>query len=427
MAQYSTQTNSLLNQNNALYEVMMIANDYGVTGTGGFSSTTIDAFGRLRSSQPLTLFDSFTRYKDNGKFAAQTSTGGAAALSVDDAASIDMTVTTSSGSKVVRESKRVFAYQPGKSLQILNTFVLNEAKENLRQRVGYFDTNNGIFLELDGSTLYLVKRAYGSDIRVAQEDWNVDIVDGTGRSTAYLDITKAQIFWTDIEWLGVGSVRCGFVIDGVFIQCHTFQHANIVAGPYMATACLPVRLEIENTSTTLSSSKLKQICSTVISEGGYSLTGAPYSSGINLGSEKDLTSADTYYPVLAIRLRNDRRDAIVIPTGVSIQGISAGGSNIIAYRIYDNATITGGTWSNVDSASNVSINKAPTSFTGGKIISQGFLSISNQASGSVDLRGDLFKFQLKRNFDSCESFMIVAGSSGSGDDVIAAIDWEEII
>lgn len=426
MAQYSLQRNALLNQNDALYEVMMIANEHGTTGTGGFSSTTLDAFGRLKVSQPLTLFDSFTRYKDNAKFAVQTATGGLSAISSEDSASIDLQVTTTSGSKVVRESKRVFAYQPGKSLQVLNTFVMEEAKEGLRQRVGYFGSANGIFLELDGFELYLVKRAYGSDIRVHQTAWNLDILDGTGRSNAFLDISKAQIFWMDIEWLGVGSIRCGFVIDGVFIQCHTFHHANVVEGPYMATACLPIRYEIENTTTTASNSKLKQICSTVVSEGGYSLTGTPFSVGVELASRKDMTSANTYYPVIAIRLRNDRKDAIALPSGLSINVLGSGGTSLVSYRILENSHITGGTWLNADSDSNISYNTTMSSFIDGNILSQGYLTVTNQAAGNVDLKGDIFKYQLKRNFDSCEALLVAVASTGAGDDVVASIDWEEI-
>ncbi len=426
MAQYSLQRNALLNQNDALYEVMMIANEHGTTGTGGFTSTALDAFGRLRVSEPFTLFDSFTRYKENTKFSTQASVGGTHALSLDDSASIDMSVTTTQGSKVIRESKRVFAYQPGKSLQILNTFVMNEEKVGLRQRVGYFGSSNGIFLELDGLDLYLVRRSYGSDERVHQLAWNIDPLDGTGRSNVSLDISKAQIFWMDVEWLGVGSIRCGFVVDGIFLQCHTFHHANVTTRPYMATACLPIRYEIENTATTESNSKLKQICATVISEGGYTLTGIPLSVGVALTAKKDLTVANTYYPVLAIRLRNDRRDAIAIPNSISIQAVSSGGSSLLSYHVTEASQIVGGSWLNADSDSNVVYNTTMTSFVGGNIIHQGYFGASNQSSGNVDLKGDVFKYQLKRNFDSCETFLISVASSGAGDDVVASIDWEEI-
>jgi hypothetical protein len=123
---------------------------------------------------------------------------------------------------------------------ILNTFVFNEAKTGLRQRVGYFGANNGIFLEQDGTTVNLVKRSYISgsvvDTKVAQASWNGDKLNGTGDSGLTLDLTKSQIFWIDVEWLGVGSVRCGFIINGEYYVAHTFHHANVLDSVYMTTA-----------------------------------------------------------------------------------------------------------------------------------------------------------------------------------------------
>ena len=154
----------------------------------------------------------------------------------------EMNVTSSSGDEVVRESMWCFPYQPGKSLLIMNSFVMSAAKTNLRQRVGFFTTNNGIYFEQNNSTKTMVIRSYSSgaitEERVNQSAWNGDKLNGTGPSGLTLDLTAPQIYWNDIEWLGVGSVRCGFVINGQFIVCHIFHHANILSKVYMTTACL---------------------------------------------------------------------------------------------------------------------------------------------------------------------------------------------
>jgi hypothetical protein len=133
-----------------------------------------------------------------------------------------MTVDTSSGTEVIRETKKIFAYQPGKSLLIMNTFVLNSAKEGLRQRVGYFGSSNGIYVQLQDSTVSFIRRSSTSgslvETVVNQSNWNVDKLDGTGPSGITLNISKAQIFWIDMEWLGVGNVRMGFIYNGQFVQ-----------------------------------------------------------------------------------------------------------------------------------------------------------------------------------------------------------------
>ena len=141
---------------------------------------------------------------------------------------IEMNVTNASGSFVTRETTKVFAYQPGKSLLNLNTFVMSPAKTNLRQRVGYYGANNGYYLELNNTTVSFVERSFVTgaivDTPVTQASWNVDPMNGSGPSGITLDLTKAQILFIDLEWLGVGTVRMGFVVDGNFYVCHKFHH-----------------------------------------------------------------------------------------------------------------------------------------------------------------------------------------------------------
>jgi hypothetical protein len=297
------------------------------SGTGT-KPASVDSFGRLRVSNPLTLFDSSHRHQDNGLWATSVANSGTATFNANQGL-MDLAVTTTSGSKVYRETLRVFPYQPGKSLLILSTFVFNEAKTNLRQRAGYFDNNNGFFLELSSSTLSFVRRSYVSgslvETKISQSDWNTDKLDGTGLSGITLDMTKAQILWSDMEWLGVGSVRMGFVIDGVLITCHTFNHANIISSTYITTATLPLRYEIENTGTTGSSSTLKQICGSVISEGGYQLSGDSHSIGTAIATPVSMATAGTVYPIVSLRLISspNRLNAVSILSGASVLGVSA--------------------------------------------------------------------------------------------------------
>jgi hypothetical protein len=407
--------------------------DTSTNYTGNFNMTS-DAFGRMRTATPLTLFDSSHRYADNNLFA--TLTGGptmasASAVFNQNQGLVELRVDALSGSKVYRETTKVFAYQPGKSLQILSTFVFNAAKTNLRQRVGYFGTDNGIYLELDDGVLYMVERSLvtGSVVstRTAQSQWNVDKLDGTGPSRITLDITKAQILFTDIEWLGLGTVRTGFVINGQFIPCHYFHHANIIQTPYITTASLPVRYEIENKNATSGSSVLKQVCSTVISEGGYELRGSQQAVGIDIENPRDLGNASAYIPVVTIRLKSTRLDAIVILTALSIMGV---GTGVYNWRVIANGVTAGGAgWVSAGDNSSVEYKLDATSITGGRVLASGFLTSSNSTTFTTDiLKEALFKFQLERNSFTGTAFelTLAVASRDNGDDVYAAMDWEEI-
>jgi hypothetical protein len=402
------------------------------------SGALVDAFGRLRISEPLTLFDSQHRYQDNGKWNTSNTAGANVSFSTNESTNV-LNVGTTSGQYVYRETGRVFAYQPGKSLLILNTFAFNTPKTNLRQRIGYFGSQNGVFLENDGTTNYLVIRSYTSgsvvEERVDQSSWNTDKFDGTGFSSQIggadhlsgLDVSKTNIFWMDVEWLGVGDVRCGFVVDGKFITAHVFHHDNRNTSVYMTTACLPLRCEIENTGDTSSSSSMKQICSSVISEGGYTLQGKQRSVGIPLSAPKDIPTAGTFTPIISIRLKSSRLDSIIIPNNISFVGLT--NNSQYRYKVVVNPTLSGASWVSAADASSVEYDISATSYTGGDDAKIGYMVVGAGAGANVvDFAGDLFKFQLERNTftNTAVVFSLVATGSANGNDALGSIDWEEI-
>ena len=425
--------------NVTLFEAFMLADPYGnLVGPANPSGVAVDAFGRARMSVPLTMFDSSHRYKDNGLWTTSNTAGTTYAFSANQGL-VNLNLPTTANAEIVRETTKVFSYQPGKSLFILNTVVPATPKENLRQRVGYFGANNGMYLEIDGTDVYFVERSYVSgsvvETRVAQADWSNDTLQGSSvnvpgqgigpcPSGILLDPSKAQIFWMDIEWLGLGSVRMGFVIDGKIIHCHTFNHANRITSTYITTASLPLRYEIKNTGTTASSSTMGQVCSSVISEGGYELRGLQQSVGHAIGSPRSLTTASTSYPVLSIRLKSTALDAIVILTALSMLATTNNAN--YKWNIVQSCTTTGGSWSNVSADSSVEYNTTATSVTGGRIVASGYTNGSNQGSTPVSLLKEaLFKFQLERNglTDTPYELALVVTSDTS---VYASFDWEEI-
>jgi hypothetical protein len=394
--------------------------------------TATDAFGRLRVSQPFTLFDSFHRFQDNGKI-SELRSGTATSVHDPNSSTILLTIGTALGDKVYRESNKVFAYQPGKALSILETFVMNPAKTGLRQRYGYFDVNNGIFLQVENNEVSFCIRSTSQTgtaqivEKATQNNWNIDPLNGTGTSTKILDLTVAQIMFIDIEWLGVGTVRVGFVIDGEFVPVHTFHHANIVNNTttYMGTACLPIRCEIENIAVTASSSSLRVICTTVLSEGGYELRGRPNSVGHPLATPYTMSSGNTLYPLLSIRLKSNRFGAIVVPKNFSI-GVSA--SSTYRYQLLAGAVTSGGTWNSAGTDSSVEYNLTATGITNGRILETGFIISSNQASSSPALEQYPFAFQLERNTFNSTAYEFVLAMEHKGNNLTgyASINWEEI-
>ncbi len=196
-------------------------------------------------------------------------------------------------------------------------------------------------------------------------------MDGTGPSGITLDPTKAQILWMDFEWLGVGSVRCGFVINGVFILCHTFQNANLITSVYMTTATLPMRYEI--ISTTALAASLKQICCTVISEGGYEQASIDHVAR-RTTIFNTINTAANFLPIVSIRLASTALGAVVIPNRIQFQPTTLQNYEIALIK---NPTLTGASWAAVASDANVEMDVSATAISAaGTIVQTGYISNS---------------------------------------------------
>jgi hypothetical protein len=255
---------------------------------------------------------------------------------------------------------------------------------SLTQRVGYFNTQNGVFFQNVGGVNSFVLRSSStptsgtpSDVRtVTQANWNGDKLDGTGASGYTLDTSKAQILFMDFEWLGVGSVRCGFIINGEYVICHTFNNANDIASVYMTTAILPMRYEI--TSTAAVAASMKAICCSVVSEGGFEQTSIEHvARRVNATSASTITTS--FYPIASIRLASGALDAVVVPSSYNFLPTTADNYEIALIK---NTTLTSPSWTAVPTDANVQFDISATAMTGGAIASNSF---TTGKSGAVPL------------------------------------------
>jgi hypothetical protein len=402
----------------------------GVNNASFFAPTQSDAFGRLRVSNPYTLFDTRTMYYDHQQFASNLVASGNVVYNAN--SSTFLMSVTGSGDAVYRETFKTFVYQPGKSLLVLNTFCGATPTSGITQRIGYFNDENGIYFEVDGTTKNMVIRSSSTGSltyeTVAQSSWNGDRLDGSGGannpSGITLNVDRDQIFWTDVEWLGVGSVRTGFVINGQFIVCHTFNHANETGNvtTYMGTANLPIRYELISTGP---AATLRQICSTVISEGGYQLSGEAKSIGHTFAQLVSLPNDDSYVPVMSIRLKSTMPDAIVIPTTWSL---SVSSNDLYGWKIIRRGITSGGSWNSAGADSPVEYNLAPTALVSGDTVDEGYIRASNQSVSSPSNQAITFENQLIRDpfAGTMYEFVIMAATDGTNQKALAAVQWQQI-
>ena len=417
------------------------------TITGTVTSTVVDgaadAFGRLRVSEAFTLGDYKHTYGIDPNF-RDTLVNGGTITHITNQAAARLTTSNNASSSAIHQTKMYHNYMPGKSQLIKTTINFYNPTANVTKRTGYFDANNGIFFEQtgDGTLSFVIRTDTSgtpSDARkVIQSNWNIDKCDGTGNSGFNLSISNTQIFFTDFQWLGVGRVRCGFVHNGQTIVAHEFYNSNFLPTVYMSNPNLPIRCEIRNTGAT-TGAFFDQICSTVVSEGGYVESGIDFS--VNSGTTaQSITTGNGVYPVLAIRLKNNFRD---YPNRVIVR---SGNINVYAedYPAYwsliklsglANITLANSTWVSAASDSAIEYNLSATAFTGGDKIDGGIVGTTSpggSAKGTgvapINNPSAAKKNFIAQNQDSTDSEIYVVCGQAIGGTVKLWVDfqWREI-
>lgn len=392
--------------------------------------SNLDAFSRLRISQPQTLFDSKQLVDKQPLFwdDQQISGSGTTSTYLTRIAVSNLTVGTR-----VRQTFQRFNYQSSKSFAIFMTGVLGTGGEGITKRIGYFDANNGCIFQLSNSVLSVVIRSNisGSPVNnvINQSDWNLDKVDGYGKSGINLDVSKTQIFVIDFQWLGVGRVRFGFDIGGQIIYVHQINHANILDVVWMSIPNLPLRYEISNDGTG-AANFLDHICSSVISEGGRDKVGFVLTADRGITGLTTLANTNIY-PLIAIRLKSTHLMANIDELLFSILCTSA---TSYRYAVLLNPSVTGTAFS-FSSITNSAI-EAATTTTNATTVSGGTLLLSGYVdAGAVSGNQDILISEIPNDLHIGSSIagvsdiLVVAIQllSGSAETFLASLTWREII
>ena len=400
------------------FETHIEADHRGQVLAKGPDSGALDAFGRQRFSEPLTLFDSTLQYtKRTDLWDEELTTSGTVNYLANES-SLELKTTTASGDTVLRRSRRSLPYQPGKSLMVLMSFVGNAPTAGLVQELGFFNDDNGIMLRANGITVEFVIRSKTSgtvqENAIPQASWNID-------SFAAFDFAKANIFIADLEWLGVGRVRCGFVVDGEIRYCHEFNHANAIDKVYMTSATLPLSYRIHNSSSIAAPAVLKQICSSVVSEGGYQPTGPIYTTG---RGASNFTAITTETMVAAIRMASGRTDNVIIPSQIDASVGGNPASNVVAqWRLRLNPTVSGSWTASANGRGNVEVMSSGTC-SGGTVVAAGL--VASRSNVEFDAQSGL-ALALGKEIDGTSDILALTIECSSSENATGLLGWREVV
>jgi hypothetical protein len=432
---FEPNTNDLVHamQYNALGEPV-IRTLAGFQDSGNFS-----AFSRLRTANTRLLGEFRNQYGTMGpvEIITRFEAGGSQNINLP-ATNAILSVTTESGSRALRQSRKYHPYIPGTTNLAYVSFTMGPSQPGLQQSVGLFDDDNGIFFRLRGDQVEMVIRKNGIDQEIVrQSEWNVDTLDGTGPSKIDIDFSKSQIFVCDYQWLGVGRVRVGFNIDGRIFYAHYFKHANAITEPYMFQPSLPVRWEIKNTEETSTASSMMCICYGVYVEGSDVETGFDHSVSSGTGSVTLGAGADSVKGILAVRLKNSingkpNRALARIKNWEVVTSLTAQYRVMILQSAQDisgspnwtSATPTG--W--CEYTTNFSLATVPTP-ANSTILYDGYATGSDNRGTAISSGTDNRSAAIYQNYDSTDSMIFaIVGYRIPNDNAVmrAGMNWIEI-
>jgi hypothetical protein len=393
------------------------------------NNASTDAFGRLRISTPDTIHNCKQIY-DNAPLIYNTATVNGGVAIYDNANSSTVMQVSADGDAVIRQTRLYCNYQPGKSQLGFITFSMPDSA-GITCRVGLFDGDtttpyanpHGFYFENNNGDLSVNIANYGggeSSQTAPQSAWNIDRLDGTGPSEITLDTTKTQILVLDFEWLGVGRVRFGFNINGITYYVHCFNNANTLIYPYLKDPNNPVRYEIRSTG---GAGVMRQICSTVMSEGGAQTNGILYSCNTGVSGIGNI-SAGTRAPIINIRLKSDRLSSTL--QVVDFAAMAASTTNSLV-EIILNGTVSGTALSFNDiTNSNVqyAVCSTTNSLTGGTVLYSSYFNKSSQTVGA--LSDSLFA--IGSTVDGTRDVLSVCVTPYNGNErYFTALNWLEFL
>ena len=393
--------------------VIRVQADLIGSGPGNGVSSTVDSKGRLKvQTQETIFFNTFQYGKETDVWDESTANGGSATFDAT-ISQIRMAVTNAVGSKVIRQTRNVQRYTPGRTQTIAFAVRLQTPATGIRRRFGMFDGTDGFFFEdcgtVDATTgepqyACVIINSDGATPtveRIYRKDWNGDKLDGTGPSGITANPQAQQLVMMDYEWYGAGQVSFMFVMNGLPRVIHTFNHGNRLQSPWAKTPFLPIRLEIENLTGAAGTHYLWQGSNSLLAEGSTEKLGIAESiltplTGINM------QLANTFYPVLSIRIKSTALTGIVLPTYFQAGTVD---NTDIYFKLIRNATVNG-TWVN---------HPDPNAFTQYNYTSTGAITDGvDLASGLITASGGASQIRV----DSDTVYQLGRGSLGTVSDTL---------
>lgn len=413
---------------------------FGATlNTFSDGSPSFGAFGTLTVGEPQAIRDYRFAYNGLDSLFSDTTVGAGSISWLSQSGVMLLSTSDANGDSAQRTSNMYHPYQPGVGHSIEMTVRCGDpGKANNVRRWGYFDDNNGVFWELDGTDFYIVLRSNVSgsvvEERIARSSWSKDPLDGSDSIGFDLDVTNPNIYFIDLQWLGAGRVRFGVVEpDGSRLVAHIIENANQLGDfPYMRTASLPVRIENVNTGATSGSSELRMACASIKHASKSLIAGerTNYSSGL-----KTITAAGGEVPIAALRpkvtFNSLENRGIIKMLAINAANLVKNGGGPVVFRYYqaqDASALTGHAFASANSFSIAELDTSSTALGAAQIMGDYIVGGGETRHIQTFDARELHTLELFLRADNTQPVFVVTAEllSGTDADVYFSVNAEEI-
>jgi hypothetical protein len=422
MAQWNKTTQDFLNQERSLFEVFNIADHWGNQTDWRPQFTNNN---RLKVAPYQTVFFNTFQYGKETDVWDERIVGVGTATWNQYASNVVMQVGSTAGSKVIRQTKNVMRYIPGRSATLAFAIRLDNPQVGIRRRFGLFDDSNGAYFEDNGGTYSYVIRTSTSGItterRVGRDEWNGEKFDGNGWTGVTANPTKQQMISINYEWYGAGTVEFSWLMEGETIKSHTFYNSNTQDRVWCSTPFLPIRLEIENITGVAGTHYVYQGSNSLIQEGEPEKLGALLSQS-NPITGTTMAVADTFYPIISLRLKPTALQAVMLLR--SLQAVTNDNTNVY-WKLLENATLTNPVWTNHGNPDSfVQYDISATAYSNGRDILSGFTVEGGSSLTEIDRFADL---QLGRSGIGTisDTYTLACASPNTNKKALAVLNWIE--
>lgn len=147
-------------------------------------------------------------------------------------------------------SKAPVRYRGGHEVYSEMSMIFRAPEANLNQFVGFLNSSDRLGFGYQGANFGIFYREGGNETFVAQADFNVDPIDGSGPSGYTINPLAINVYRAAYVWHGGLPLTLEIQVGQQWWPVHVFDFSNSITETHLENPHLPIGAEVERTSGT---------------------------------------------------------------------------------------------------------------------------------------------------------------------------------